>query len=126
MMMNVRYLALACGILGGAAGSATAQDGGYRAWIELQTEGRTLVVKPHCQAGEDAAIRYRLKSMKSGQSGTSRSTQSGSLSLKAHEASMLAELHLGVSAHDHYVLELEIYKGDKRVASDSIVYNAPL
>lgn len=115
---------MACGILGGAAGPAVADDGGYRAWIELQTQGRTLVVKPHCQAEEDAAIRYRLKSMKSGKSGTSRSAQSGSFSLKAHEPSKLAELHLAVGERDHYMLELEVFKDDARVAVDSVVFNA--
>jgi|GEM_PF-2150337 len=103
---------------------AAAGEGGYKAWIEVQGGGPGLEIVPFCQGPEDGPIKYRLVSRKKGRSGTSTSTQSGSVRLKAGEPKALCRVGLNIQAGDEYQLHLKIYKDGRIVAEEKKTFSS--
>jgi hypothetical protein len=101
---------------------AQASPGDHRAWIETSVEAGRLLAAPHVQAGHDARLDYELISAKTGRSGTSTTSQSGSVRLSGGEERSLTRLGLSVAGQDRYILSLRVYENGKLVAEDSVTY----
>jgi len=100
------------------AGFTAAGETGCKAWIEIKGGGPGLEIVPYCLAPEDSLIEYRLVSKKRGGSGTSSSTQSGSVRLKAGQPKPLCRVGLNFQAGNEYLLHLRIYKDGRMVAEE--------
>lgn len=119
--MPIRPLipALAC-ILLSAATPASGATPPFKAWIALEREPNGVIVRPYCQSTDDSAIHYRLRSLKSGRSGTSESTQSGASALQAGQAKPLATVRLGLAKDDQIRVELQIFHAGDLVADEQL------
>lgn len=113
-------LVIGCGVL--AFDSSEDVQKEYRAWIDIRSDNSCLEIKAFCQAPEDCHLMYKLKARKSGESGKTKTFQSGSLHFKSQEEKCLSRLSLRVSPKDEYEIRLEVYKDGKLVATDSVIY----
>jgi hypothetical protein len=112
-------LLAAAGLLLASGGEGQAQSttpAGYEAWIVIKPEGNLFHVEPFCRASEDASLTYRLTARKAGRSGTSTSSQSGTVTVKANQAAVVSRLSLSVGPGDRYEFVLEIFLGGQKVA----------
>jgi len=107
-------------------GLAQAQD--YKAWIEIEADNSHLRIKAFCfnNTPKDSVVRYQLKTEKIGKNGKTFISQSGSVFVPAQEEKLLSQLGLRVSPDDTYRLKLEVYKEERLVAKDSIIYSQGL
>jgi hypothetical protein len=105
------------------AGSGSAEEAGYKAWIEFRGGGPGLEIVPFCLGPEDGRIKYRLVALKKGRSGTSSSTQSGSVELEAGQPRALCRVGLNLQAGDEYRLHLRIYKDGRMVAEEKKTFS---
>ena len=94
----------------------------YKAWIVIEPGDSGIRIRPFCQnnTSEDVVLRYEMKAKKTGRSGTSQSSQSGSVEIAAGQEKSLSRLNLGVSGKDRYEINLKVYKDGKLVAKDSV------
>jgi len=90
------------------SGAAMAECGQPKAWIELSSDSGKLHVMPYVMAS--GAYEYKLVSSKHGASGTSSTSQSGTVKAKAGEKTLLSNLQLGFQADDRFSFVLSIYK----------------
>lgn len=100
----------------------TAYCGQYRTWISIRPDNSTIGIDAFCQSSEDGYVSYRLRAAKAGRAGRTLSSQSGRKYIRAQEETRLSELSLTVSPDDRYEIRLEVYKGGKLIAEDSISY----
>ena len=98
--------------------AGAAQEEGYRAWIEIRGGGPGMEIVPFCEAPLEGQVRYQLVTRKKGRSGTSSSTQSGRVSLKAGEKKGLCRVGLNIQPGDEYRLHLKIFKDGRVVAEE--------
>jgi hypothetical protein len=100
-------------------------DQDYKAWITVESQDSHLAIKAYCRnnTSENSILRYKLKAQKSGETGRTVSSQSGSVYLPSQSEKCLSQLGLGVSLKDEYEIKLEVYKDGKLVAEDSASYS---
>lgn len=99
-------------------------DQDYKAWITVESQDSHLSIKAYClnNTSEGSLLKYQLKAVKCGSAGRTSSSQSGYVYLGSQEKQFLSQLGLGVSPKDEYRIKLEVYKGEKLVAEDSVFY----
>lgn len=118
----MKTLALVSMAAGTASACADDQNSAFEVWIDVQRQDHVLIVTPSCRSTVARDVTYRFVSSKAGRSGTSRSAQSGQVSVNADADHALAHLSLGISDRDSYRLDLDVYEGDKLLGSASASY----
>jgi hypothetical protein len=100
-----------------------AVDATYRLWAETSMHGDTWTVVPQIAAPVGSTLRYQIVSKKTGHSGRSNTSQSGTVTIGADGARVLATLNLGVGEGDRCEIEVKVFEGALPVAA--IVLNSP-
>ncbi|HDG1683322.1 TPA: aggregative fimbriae synthesis protein [Kluyvera ascorbata] len=65
-------------------------------WFETQAQAETVVITPMASVTSDCDCQLTINIIHQGQSGTSNSSQSGQVTLKAQRPQQLASLHLDI------------------------------
>ncbi|GAB2906564.1 hypothetical protein LSG25_01745 [Paralcaligenes sp. KSB-10] len=86
-------------------------DANLHVWLEANTNARPGIVTPYVESSESARIHYSLSAIKDGRSGSSRISQSGTVTVPAKKPTALSQLSLGAGKHDACRIELILTKG---------------
>ncbi len=73
--------------------------------------------------GDSIAIQYLLVTKKTGDSGSTSSTQKGNVEVKGNEEKILSKVTLNIVKDDTYFIKLFTYSGNKEIGRDSVLYN---
>ena len=80
------------------------------AWLAAEKEKNSVKIEAYCRCREQSDILYRLTTVSSGSSGTSRSSQLSKKVMAADTPVRLAEIRLEKVPPLSYVVELEVYR----------------
>lgn len=83
---------------------------GCLAWLDVAKEKNAVRIEAYCRCREQSDILYRLTTVTSGSSGTSRSSQQSKKGMSAGASIRLAGIRLEKSPSRNYSVELEIYQ----------------
>ena len=95
---------------------------GYTVTIEHTIEDGLLVVQPTVNSPHQESLHYKLMSEKHGESGQSKTSQSGSIFVEASQPMVLSTLKLGVNASDEYIITLKVFAGETLIGEDQLRY----
>ena len=97
----------------------------YKTWISSDITKDYLNVKANFENNTDVDVyvSYLLVSTKNGKSGSSNTTQKGTLEIKSREATVLSNVYINVTKSDSYKFILTTIKDKKVVGRDSLLYN---
>jgi hypothetical protein len=100
------------------------EEKAYESWIEVEYKDSCLKIRAFCfnNTSEEEVLRYKLEVTKSGKSGTTNSSQAGSVHIPSQEKRCLSQATLGISPKDHYQIKLGVYKDGKLVTGDLVFY----
>ena len=91
-------------------------------WLETASAEGKVEITALVRGGPAAALRYELRSEKTGVAGRSTTRQSGKLTLSCCEPVTLSHLSLGLNAGDRFDITLELFEGDKLLAGKTLSY----
>lgn len=97
--------------------NSSAESPSIQAWLDIQQKNNFIEITPRSKAENDIQISYTIVSNKKGKSGTSRSQQSGSVSLLAGQETGLAKLKLNFEEGNRYQISLDVYHQNKLISS---------
>lgn len=86
-------------------------DANLHVWLETNTNARPSIVTPYVESSEDKRIHYRLRATKSGRSGTSEVSQSGTVNVQAKKPTPLSEMSISAGKSDTCRIELTLAEG---------------
>jgi len=97
----------------------------YKTWISSEITKDNLNVKANFKnnTNVDVYVSYSLVSSKNGKSGSSNTTQKGTLEVKSRKSTVLSNVNINVSKSDSYKFILTTIKDTKVVGRDSLLYN---
>jgi len=97
----------------------------YKTWISSEITKDNLNVKANFKnnTNVDVYVSYLLGSSKNGKSGSSNTTQSGTLEIKSRESTVLSSVNINVSKSDSYKFILTTIKDKRIIGRDSLLYN---
>ena len=81
-----------------------------------------LNVAPTVQGPAGAALQYEIRTTRQGASGSSSSSQSGSVRLGEDGAGKLATTSISVAPQDRYRIEVKLLQGGRVVAEEEVRY----
>ena len=101
---------------------ALANAPGYDLSLGAEVRGGTLNVAPIVTAPAGAKLRYDMTTTRTGRSGNSNSRQSGNLTVGNDGKASLSQVSVSVSGQDRYEVRVEVYDGERLVASETLKY----
>lgn len=81
-------------------------DINLQAWLETNAATQPPMVTPYVRSTESQSIRYKLKVIKTGRSGTTQVGQNGSVMAQAGRPTALSQLSISVGHGDKCQIEL--------------------
>ena len=105
-----------------SSGAALAHAPGYDLALGAEVRGGTLNVAPIVTAPAGAKLRYDMTTTRTGRSGNSNSRQSGNLTVGDDGKASLSQVAVSVSGQDRYEVRVEVYDGERLVASETLKY----
>jgi hypothetical protein len=94
----------------------------YRLDPGAQVRDGTLQVAPTVQGPAGAALRYEIRTTREGTSGSSNSSQSGSVRLDKDGEGKLATTSVSVTPRDRYRIQVKVLEDGRLVAEEEVVY----
>ncbi len=82
----------------------------------------TLDVTPTVRGPAGAVLRYEVRTVRDGASGSSNSSQSGDVRLGSDGAARLASTSVNVSPRDRYSIHVKLLEGGRVVAEETVRY----
>jgi hypothetical protein len=98
-------------------------DANFHVWLEVNTTTRPSIVVPYVQSNQDKRIHYRLSATKSGRSGTSDVSQSGTVNVQAKRPTALSEMSISASKSDTCQIDLTL--AERGVTLGSYHFDCP-
>ncbi|MGA7838453.1 MAG: curli-like amyloid fiber formation chaperone CsgH [Ignavibacteriaceae bacterium] len=97
----------------------------YKTWISSDITKDYLNVKANFENNTDVDVyvSYLLVSTKNGKSGSSNTTQKGTLEIKSREATVLSNVNISVTKSDSYKFILTTIRDKRIIGRDSLLYN---
>ncbi|MEO6960189.1 MAG: curli-like amyloid fiber formation chaperone CsgH [Burkholderiaceae bacterium] len=92
-------------------------DANFHVWLETNTNTKPSIVIPYVQSSEDKRIHYRLRATKSGRSGTSDVSQSGTVNIQAKRPTALSKMSISANKSDTCQIELTLAESGATVGS---------
>lgn len=90
-----------------------AADLDLRVWLETQPGTQPSVIIPYVQAAESGTLQYQLSTLKTGQGGTSRISQSGQVRMQANQPTALSRFSITFGRQDQCRIDLIlVHNGD--------------
>jgi hypothetical protein len=83
-------------------------DANLHVWLDTHTNARPSIVIPYVESSENKRIHYRLRATKSGHSGTSEISQSGTVDVQAKNPTPLSEMSISASKNDACQIDLTL------------------
>jgi len=97
----------------------------YKTWISSEITKDNLNVKANFEnnTNVDVFVSYLLVSSKNGKSGSSNTTQRGTLEINSGQSTVLSSVNINVSKSDSYKFILTTIKDKRIIGRDSLLYN---
>lgn len=83
-----------------------AVDVNLHAWLETVPDTHPSVMIPYVQGTQSGTVQYQLNTIKQGQGGTSRISQSGNVQVHANQPTALSRFSISVGKNDQCHIEL--------------------
>ena len=74
------------------------------------------------KTGDELNISYVMVSNKSGEDGSSLTTQKGTVKIDGFKSTVLSTSNINLFKNDIYILVLTIFKDDEVIGRDSVLY----
>jgi hypothetical protein len=103
-----------------ASSAALAAD--YRLDPGASVHAGTLRVEPRVEGPAGATLRYEIRTTKEGASGSSNSSQSGSVRLSEDGSAKLATTSVSVTPQDRYRIHVKLLERGRVVAEEEVRY----
>lgn len=100
--------------------NAIANEASVRLWSQVSNTGNMWTVVPHVDAPAGRVFGYEIAADKTGDSGTSKTRQTGTVSMPATATASLSSLTIGIAPHEHCVIEIKLFEGSKTIDSQTL------
>lgn len=97
------------------AWSQGVQAGEWRIWLETESQGTVVSIKPMCISPMDIQARFEVSVVRSGKAGTSNSRQSGRAELKAGQKKALSQVSLNLNPEDQFQLIIKLFSSNGKL-----------